>query len=63
MGQVELGGLAQRRGLRDGDRLLQVNGRFVDHLDHQRVSPEHPGGGAEGSRLPPILLERSRSAG
>uniref|UniRef100_A0A8B9QWW5 PDZ domain-containing protein n=1 Tax=Anas platyrhynchos TaxID=8839 RepID=A0A8B9QWW5_ANAPL len=35
--QVELGGLAQRRGLQDGDRLLQVNGRFVDHLDHQRV--------------------------
>uniref|UniRef100_A0A8B9ZTS3 PDZ domain-containing protein n=1 Tax=Anas zonorhyncha TaxID=75864 RepID=A0A8B9ZTS3_9AVES len=33
--QVELGGLAQRRGLQDGDRLLQVNGRFVDHLDHQ----------------------------
>lgn len=46
--QVELGGLAQRRGLQDGDRLLQVNGRFVDHLDHQRVSPEHPKGGAEG---------------
>uniref|UniRef100_A0A8B9BJ14 NHERF family PDZ scaffold protein 4 n=1 Tax=Anser brachyrhynchus TaxID=132585 RepID=A0A8B9BJ14_9AVES len=35
--QVELGGLAQRRGLQDGDRLLQVNGHFVDHLDHQRV--------------------------
>ncbi|EOA96003.1 PDZ domain-containing protein 3 [Anas platyrhynchos] len=34
--RVELGGLAQRRGLQDGDRLLQVNGRFVDHLDHQR---------------------------
>ncbi|NXL96286.1 NHRF4 protein, partial [Alectura lathami] len=35
--QVELGGLAQRRGLQDGDRLLQVNGLFVDHMDHQRV--------------------------
>ncbi|NXX60108.1 NHRF4 protein, partial [Scopus umbretta] len=35
--QVELGGLAQRRGLQDGDRLLQVNGHFVDHMDHQRV--------------------------
>ncbi|NXP03765.1 NHRF4 protein, partial [Thinocorus orbignyianus] len=35
--QVELGGLAQRRGLQDGDRLLQVNGQFVDHLDHCRV--------------------------
>ncbi|XP_054658988.1 Na(+)/H(+) exchange regulatory cofactor NHE-RF4 isoform X1 [Grus americana] len=35
--QVELGGLAQRRGLQDGDRLLHVNGRFVDHMDHHRV--------------------------
>ncbi|XP_068773088.1 Na(+)/H(+) exchange regulatory cofactor NHE-RF4 isoform X3 [Struthio camelus] len=35
--QVELGGLAQRRGLQDGDRLLQVNGRFVDHMEHCRV--------------------------
>uniref|UniRef100_A0A8V1A3L1 NHERF family PDZ scaffold protein 4 n=1 Tax=Gallus gallus TaxID=9031 RepID=A0A8V1A3L1_CHICK len=36
--QVELGGLAQRRGLQDGDRLLQVNGHFVDHMEHHRVS-------------------------
>ncbi|NXJ70437.1 NHRF4 protein, partial [Rostratula benghalensis] len=35
--QVELGGLAQRRGLQDGDRLLQINGQFVDHMDHRRV--------------------------
>ncbi|XP_071625356.1 Na(+)/H(+) exchange regulatory cofactor NHE-RF4 isoform X1 [Heliangelus exortis] len=35
--RVELGGLAQRRGMQDGDRLLQVNGHFVDHMDHQRV--------------------------
>ncbi|NXE26559.1 NHRF4 protein, partial [Ardeotis kori] len=35
--QVELGGLAQRRGLQDGDRLLQVNGHFIDHMDHCRV--------------------------
>ncbi|NWZ50518.1 NHRF4 protein, partial [Haliaeetus albicilla] len=35
--QVEMGGLAQRRGLQDGDRLLQVNGQFVDHMDHRRV--------------------------
>ncbi|NXS64104.1 NHRF4 protein, partial [Brachypteracias leptosomus] len=35
--QVELGGVAQRRGLQDGDRLLQVNGQFVDHMDHRRV--------------------------
>lgn len=35
--QVELGGLAQRRGLQDGDRLLQVNGHFVDHMEHHRV--------------------------
>uniref|UniRef100_A0A8C3XD26 PDZ domain-containing protein n=1 Tax=Cyanoderma ruficeps TaxID=181631 RepID=A0A8C3XD26_9PASS len=42
--QIELGGVAQRRGLQDGDRLLQVNGHFVDHMDHLRVSWEHPGG-------------------
>ncbi|NXA51018.1 NHRF4 protein, partial [Nothocercus julius] len=35
--QVELGGLAQRRGLQDGDRLLQVNGHFVDNMDHSKV--------------------------
>ncbi|XP_067166430.1 Na(+)/H(+) exchange regulatory cofactor NHE-RF4 isoform X2 [Apteryx mantelli] len=35
--QVELGGLAQRRGLQDGDRLLQVNGHFVDHMEHCKV--------------------------
>ncbi|NXT84616.1 NHRF4 protein, partial [Zapornia atra] len=35
--QVELGGLAQRRGLQDGDRLLQVNGHFVDDMEHHRV--------------------------
>ncbi|XP_010217753.1 PREDICTED: Na(+)/H(+) exchange regulatory cofactor NHE-RF4 [Tinamus guttatus] len=35
--QVELGGLAQRKGLQDGDRLLQVNGHFVDHMDHSKV--------------------------
>ncbi|NWI08184.1 NHRF4 protein, partial [Crypturellus soui] len=35
--KVELGGLAQRRGLQDGDRLLQVNGHFVDHMDHGKV--------------------------
>ncbi|KAM9269252.1 Na(+)/H(+) exchange regulatory cofactor NHE-RF4 [Morus bassanus] len=35
--RIEFGGLAQRRGLRDGDRLLQVNGHFVDHMDHSRV--------------------------
>ncbi|XP_071654738.1 Na(+)/H(+) exchange regulatory cofactor NHE-RF4 isoform X3 [Patagioenas fasciata] len=35
--QVKLGGLAQRRGLQDGDRLLQVNGHFVDDMDHHRV--------------------------
>ncbi|XP_054251665.1 Na(+)/H(+) exchange regulatory cofactor NHE-RF4 [Indicator indicator] len=35
--QVEPGGLAQRRGMQDGDRLLQVNGHFVDDMDHCRV--------------------------
>ncbi|NXR49748.1 NHRF4 protein, partial [Hippolais icterina] len=35
--QIEFGGVAQRRGLQDGDRLLQVNGHFVDDMDHLRV--------------------------
>uniref|UniRef100_A0A803V6H1 NLR family member X1 n=1 Tax=Ficedula albicollis TaxID=59894 RepID=A0A803V6H1_FICAL len=35
--QLEVGGVAQRRGLQDGDRLLQVNGHFVDDMDHLRV--------------------------
>lgn len=42
--QIEMGGVAQRRGLQDGDRLLQVNGHFVDDMDHLRVSWEHPMG-------------------
>uniref|UniRef100_A0A803WEZ3 NLR family member X1 n=1 Tax=Ficedula albicollis TaxID=59894 RepID=A0A803WEZ3_FICAL len=46
--QLEVGGVAQRRGLQDGDRLLQVNGHFVDDMDHLRVSWEHPMG-APGS--------------
>ncbi|XP_010147742.1 PREDICTED: Na(+)/H(+) exchange regulatory cofactor NHE-RF4 [Eurypyga helias] len=43
--QVELGGLAQRRGLQDGDRLLQVNGHFVDDMDHHRVVQKIKGSG------------------
>ncbi|XP_074833171.1 Na(+)/H(+) exchange regulatory cofactor NHE-RF4 isoform X2 [Carettochelys insculpta] len=35
--QVECGGVAQRRGLQDGDRILEVNGEYVDNMDHWRV--------------------------
>uniref|UniRef100_K7G1N5 NHERF family PDZ scaffold protein 4 n=1 Tax=Pelodiscus sinensis TaxID=13735 RepID=K7G1N5_PELSI len=35
--QVECGGMAQRRGLQDGDRILEVNGEYVDNMEHFRV--------------------------
>ncbi|XP_062845017.1 NHERF family PDZ scaffold protein 4b [Trichomycterus rosablanca] len=36
--KVELGGVAERSGLRDGDRLLEVNEHFVDDLEHMEVA-------------------------
>ncbi|XP_043356738.1 Na(+)/H(+) exchange regulatory cofactor NHE-RF4 isoform X2 [Dermochelys coriacea] len=35
--QVACGGIAQRRGLQDGDRILEVNGEYVDNMEHFRV--------------------------
>uniref|UniRef100_A0A674ILI8 PDZ domain-containing protein n=1 Tax=Terrapene triunguis TaxID=2587831 RepID=A0A674ILI8_9SAUR len=35
--QVTCGGVAQRRGLQDGDRILEVNGEYVDNMEHFRV--------------------------
>uniref|UniRef100_A0A6J0TJ81 Na(+)/H(+) exchange regulatory cofactor NHE-RF4 isoform X1 n=1 Tax=Pogona vitticeps TaxID=103695 RepID=A0A6J0TJ81_9SAUR len=35
--QVTPGGLAHRRGLRNGDRILEVNGVDVDTMEHHRV--------------------------
>lgn len=35
--KVELRGLAERSGLRDGDRVLEVNEHFVDDLEHMEV--------------------------
>uniref|UniRef100_A0A8C4TGI1 PDZ domain containing 3a n=1 Tax=Erpetoichthys calabaricus TaxID=27687 RepID=A0A8C4TGI1_ERPCA len=36
--QVEPWSLAERSGLQDGDRVLEINGVFVDHLEHNKVS-------------------------
>ncbi|KAK3508940.1 hypothetical protein QTP70_013759 [Hemibagrus guttatus] len=36
--QVELMGVAEKSGLRDGDRLLEVNEKFVDDVDHMEVT-------------------------
>ncbi|XP_053474518.1 NHERF family PDZ scaffold protein 4b isoform X3 [Ictalurus furcatus] len=36
--QVELYGVAERSGLRDGDRLLEVNEQFVDDIEHMEVA-------------------------
>ncbi|XP_055018693.1 Na(+)/H(+) exchange regulatory cofactor NHE-RF3-like isoform X2 [Boleophthalmus pectinirostris] len=35
---IASGGIAERSGLMDGDRLLEVNGCFVDDISHQEVS-------------------------
>ncbi|XP_035250680.1 Na(+)/H(+) exchange regulatory cofactor NHE-RF3 [Anguilla anguilla] len=34
---LELGGPAELAGMKDGDRILRVNGTFVDRLDHSQV--------------------------
>ncbi|XP_060769428.1 NHERF family PDZ scaffold protein 4b isoform X2 [Neoarius graeffei] len=36
--QVELFGVAEKSGLRDGDRLLEVNEQFVDDVEHMEVA-------------------------
>lgn len=35
---LELGGPAELAGMKDGDRILRVNGAFVDELSHSEVS-------------------------
>lgn len=35
---LEMGGPAELAGMRDGDRILRVNGTFVDGLSHSEVS-------------------------
>uniref|UniRef100_A0A8C4TFG7 PDZ domain containing 3a n=1 Tax=Erpetoichthys calabaricus TaxID=27687 RepID=A0A8C4TFG7_ERPCA len=39
--QVEPWSLAERSGLQDGDRVLEINGVFVDHLEHNKVRKCH----------------------
>ncbi|KAJ3592622.1 hypothetical protein NHX12_007749 [Muraenolepis orangiensis] len=34
---LDMGGAAELAGMRDGDRILRVNGTFVDALSHQQV--------------------------
>ena len=34
---LDMGGAAELAGMRDGDRILRVNGVFVDDLAHQQV--------------------------
>ncbi|XP_072302769.1 NHERF family PDZ scaffold protein 4b [Eucyclogobius newberryi] len=38
LGNIASGGIAERSGLRDGDRLLEVNCSFVDDVSHKEVS-------------------------
>lgn len=35
---LDMGGAAELAGMKDGDRLLRVNGTFVDGLPHSEVS-------------------------
>lgn len=34
---LELGGPAELAGMKDGDRVVRVNGTFVDDLSHSEV--------------------------
>lgn len=34
---LEMGGQAQLAGMKDGDRMLRVNGTFVDEMPHSEV--------------------------
>ncbi|XP_036396653.1 Na(+)/H(+) exchange regulatory cofactor NHE-RF3 [Megalops cyprinoides] len=43
---LEMGGPAELAGLRDGDRILRVNGTFVDNLEHSKVVEMVKGSGA-----------------
>ncbi|XP_059417150.1 Na(+)/H(+) exchange regulatory cofactor NHE-RF3-like isoform X2 [Carassius carassius] len=35
---LEMGGVAELAGLKDGDRIIRVNGTFVDSLEHSQVA-------------------------
>lgn len=34
---LEMGSAAELAGLKDGDRIIKVNGTFVDNLEHSQV--------------------------
>lgn len=34
---LEMGGAAELAGLNDGDRIIRVNGTFVDSMEHSQV--------------------------
>lgn len=37
---IEMGGPAELAGIKDGDRMLRVNGHFVDEMAHSEVTTE-----------------------
>lgn len=58
---LELGGPAELAGMKDGDRILQVNGTFVDALSHAKVSwthNRHSGNEPRVQHLTLLLLHR-----
>ncbi|MGH0186297.1 UNVERIFIED_CONTAM: hypothetical protein FKN15_021545 [Acipenser sinensis] len=63
--QVEPWSVAERSGLRDGDRLLEINGDFVDHMEHSKIVQKIHASGMQVSFL--VLegsdFERARGQG
>ncbi|XP_058866134.1 Na(+)/H(+) exchange regulatory cofactor NHE-RF3 isoform X1 [Acipenser ruthenus] len=54
--QVEPWSVAERSGLRDGDRLLEINGDFVDHMEHSKIVQKIH---ASGRQVSFLVLEGS----
>ena len=54
---LEMGGPAELAGMKDGDRVIRVNGAFVDGLPHSEVSGVwgYCGDGDGGAPLDPLF--------
>jgi len=41
VGKVDAGSAAEAAGLKDGDRIVEVNGSNIDHDTHKQVGPPY----------------------